>query len=267
MNGDNDSVIDFVPSGHPERAALLLRVNKLDIGRHGIIAAGTTYKDAPYSDKPFVNDASWGSYVFLKLVPGTPTTLMFGPPLTTQQITSPFRESFGGVPPETWPPVLRRINPKQDSDFPLATTAIVDGQESIVNAPRNYVTVDYVPAVRGGRVLTRLYFSPTVHNIPRHETPVPTAVNWDIPGANDFYVCLHDDIYVRPVRTGSAILVGAEARALSGTAGGEFFPATNFKTWQPYVFDDFQEETDGGFLRTEKVAIPPSLPKLVRDII
>lgn len=184
----------------------------------------------------------------------------FMKPKSAEAKEVPFREYYVEEQPPVWPAVLRRVTPQQDVNLPLSAAL---SNDTIANAARNYVTVDLIPPTPGGRILVREYLSPTQHDCPEPVGPVPTAVNWDIPGASDMYSCLHDDIYVPAVGEGGLIVVGIAARLMAVVGGGEFFPATEMKDWDVYTLSDGERPLpNGGWHRVERIAEPPEAPRV-----
>jgi len=205
------------------------------------------------------------SYVFTGLSDGPSGWLCFNwmAAKTDEEMNTPF-ETLPMLDNHTWHPILKDVRCRPDAEFPLATNV----GDTVVNTPRNYVSVDYVPEVEeGSRILLRRYYGPRVHNIPHHKVPVPTSPNWDIPGAQDMYrKVLHDDIGVFAGNNGAVIMSGPEAKQMLGISGAEFFPATNFTSWMPYVFKDTQTKDEfGGYLRESYLVIPPVAPKTIKD--
>lgn len=246
----------------PQIAMLTNSVPALETVYTSWTMAGKATMPAPYNAYQFsgLSSAPDGYIGFSFLAPKTDEQMLV-------QVIPDAPET--GTKPEPWYPLLRDARVRVDNETPISSTKLIDGVETVVTTPKNYVTVDYVPeANEGGRVIKRTYYGPRPHAIPAHIAPLATAVNWDVPGAQDFYKkCLHPDVGVFVGNNGATIIVGPKAKQLKNVPGAEFFPATNQQKWVPYTFRDTQRQDEfGGWIREELIAFPPKLPKTVTDI-
>lgn len=258
----------FIPleTPNPAEVAFKVSLNYKEFTAASLPVVGSAY--SAWANKDPLKISAWGTYVFVRMKTENDLLWFFWmKPKTAAEMLVAF-ETVPSTEPKPWPPMLRNVRCKVNNNIPLSAMQLVNGVETLTTAPRNFVTVDYVPeAEEGGRVLVKRYYGPTVHEIPAHEAPIATSVNWDIPGAQDFYrKCLHPDIAVYVTDEGAIILVGAKAKQYRNFPGAEFFPATNFLVWRSYTFSDVQEQDFiGGWLRTRKIAIPPKVPEVIID--
>lgn len=261
----SDNALRKHPTPAPGELAFSLDVTDEAACFQKLLVRGTAFKDMGLENPPGIGSMVGGvladTFVFTQITAEVPgyLTLYFLPPKTAAELAVPFDEFWSDELPPTWPAVLRRVSPEQDDNLPLSAALAND---TIANAARNYVTVDVVPPTQGGRVRVKLYYGPGHHACAEPERPVETTVNWDIPGASNIIPCLHDDIYVPAVGDGGLILTGTAAKAMAKVGSGEFFPATEMKTWETYHLSDGERPRDalGGCLRIVQMAHPPDMP-------
>lgn len=258
----------FIPlhTPNPAEVAFKVSVNYKEFTPALLPAVGSTY--TAWTNKDPLKVTDWGTYVFVKMETESELLWFYWMKAKTDVELGTAFETTSGTTSKQWPPILRKVKVRIDDTVPLSAMKLVDGIETISTTPRNYVMVDYVPEVEeGGRILVKRYYGPRAHSIPMHQVPIPTSVNWDVPGADDFYrKCLHPAIAVLVTEQGAVIRYGTEAERMKNYSGVEFFPATNFLTWQRYVFQDTQsQDSVGGWLREQHIAVPPSLPETIKD--
>lgn len=182
---------------------------------------------------------------------------------TEAEKATPFRSStkFDDF---TWHMVLKGIAVIADYGFPQSTYAVVDGQKTLVSAPRYYPREIFIPQTTCPTKFTvDEFISPTKFVIPQHPVPLPMPVNYQVLGEKrEFPLCLHDDLTLRATRTGTAqIVAGGTGGARSGAVGGYDFPATNFKEWTAHYIHDDQQFTNGVWHRVRIRVTPPPMPK------
>ena len=259
--------LEILPTPNPEEVAFRVRLSATGLFPSQLPRLNTPFnKCGILPIKSRVTQAELGLYEYTQMTKeGSYLWFYFVKAKKDSEMGEPF-ETVPACDSHPWPPMLREVKCTPDAKFPLATNV----GDSTVNTPRNYVTVDYVPeAAEGTRILIKRYYGPRIHLIPQHPAPLATSVNWDIPGANDFYrKALHPAIGVRVTDSGAEIIVGEAARHLKGVEGAEFFPATNMTEWTRYVFRDGQQkDSNGGWLREQWIAIPPHKPESIQDAI
>lgn len=168
-----------------------------------------------------------------------------------------------------WPMILLQARFAQ---LRVPNTTNIGG--SVVRSPRYRPLVDYIPGVdTGSRFIYQHFFAPSPFKVQQSPTPQPGAVSFVAPDGSmiDFPECLHDDIAIGDLQQITETY-NLESGALASDVGlvqGATFPATNFKTWRPFVLSDDQQEHEptGGQYRLRIIVIPPPLPKRVRKLL
>ena len=231
------------------------------------VVGTSLYGEIEYAAKPVPNpfEGYVLRYIKSEKQDGDFTRMFFGPPTTAEQAAVPVRTSsyFGDHP---WDPILVRLAFIEDRSFPHVTQTMTDaGVSGIRTAPRIYVREIYYPgASKGTRFIVDEFISPTPFNIPRYQTPIPTAVSYDFLGCSgSFPECLHEDIKIPAMTTALQEKLSTGATALGNALEGQFYPATNFTTWVPYVWKDTQDFKDGVWVRKRIRVYPPPLPELI----
>jgi hypothetical protein len=233
-------------------------------------ALGTEYKDwnVPTRDRSF---EELGDYEFTGLEAGPDGYLgfAFAKTKTEAERNTPFR-SYTKVDNHTWHTILLAIAVIPEDGFPQSTYAVVNGQKTLISAPRYYGRELYIPQMTLATVHTvEEFISPTKFVIAPRQQPMPMPVNYEVLGIQrEFPSCLHDDLFLPATRTGTAQVLASGTgggASRSGVLDGYDFPATNFKTWTAhYVFDD-QKFVNGVWHRTRIRVTPPPLPKAIRN--
>jgi len=163
-----------------------------------------------------------------------------------------------------WAPILHDIYFIPDKNFPLVTRG---PNGNIITAYRHYKRQVYTPGAHEGTKYVIESFIHTVEpKIPRYPTPVLGNVSYDfLEAEGSFPECFHDDLRIGPQQTAFASYNANTntTTAISGALQGQFFPATNFITWRPYVKKHTVEEVDVLYVSTRVTVYPPSLPEVV----
>lgn len=232
-------------------------------------AEGSLFSDFPLiPDQDLASDSRFGQYRFSECADEGPANMrfFFGKNKTPEEANDPFRSTWKKFGNHRWMPILKGIAIIQDYSFPRSTNAINLIQQGIATAPSNYDRVIYVPDCNEGtRFRVDEFISPVAFKIPRHRTPVATSVQYSVNGLRgEFQECLHGDIEIPASRTGNAEFFGTSGSVGSGSIEGQSFPATNFKTWIPYVVYDEQELQSGIWYRQRIRVYPPLRPKVIR---
>lgn len=265
-----EPMFDVVPTPNPKERGFWVRVSSAEYKpSKQPVPQETTYRAFQLDEGTRMNE-EFGGFIFTVVRPAqTPGFLRyyFLPPKTDAEMKQHFDEARH-TDAHSWLPILNALIITADDSLPLSATAVRNGAEGVVNGPRYYVNEDFIPdADEGTLVIVRKFYAPRHHRIPQHPAPIGTAVSYDLPGgvSGRFPKCLHQDIAIDPARTGTALLVGETATALSGSTNGQHFPRTNFRGWSPYVFADRESDPDelGGYLRTMMIAVPPATPRRI----
>ena len=236
-----------------------------NIGSNGAVITGAIYQ----SLMPLVpqNYAKlYGQYVLTEVARRYAgyVTLTFIEHQTAAQASQPWRvtSSFGN---HRWPPILLALAFIQDNTFQRSTNGAQGNNAAIVLGPSYYVREAFIPETNEGtRFVEEEFYSDTPFIIPQYETPVETAVSYDIPGARgSFPSCLHPKIVVPSMRSSSTIVVQGSASDIAGAINGQVFPATNMEEWQPYVLSDQQKFENGAWRRTRVTVYPPEQPEVI----
>jgi hypothetical protein len=232
---------------------------------------GSLFKDFPWAPDPSLQaENRYGLYVYTDCQSSSSPerdqaiTFVFGPYMTDEQKTTPFR-TYTESKNHRWPPILQALAIQQDYTFPNATNVVSGTNVGIVTAPRNYPKYVFIPEVNeGSRFVTEEFFSPTKYDIPQSPVPTATSVNVDILDVSlNFPECLHPKIQIPNTRTGDVQVVAGSATGAGGALNGQVFPATNFETWAVYVLTDQQEFTGVGWHRIRVRVFPPALPDAI----
>ncbi len=270
-NDTPDSVkYRLLPSPNPKEVVLAIRVNHdaLQPSQLAKINIGvTTYKEMPRIAIP-LRMPEFENYVFTDKIVAGPTSywFLFGPPKTIEEAAIPFRStpSFGNHP---WHPILLQLKFLRDPSFPNVINNSNGTNFGITTAARTFVREVYIPgASEGSRFIKDEFTSPVKFNIPSYQTPLASHVSYDFLGVSgSFPECLHDDILIPP-QTASLASYYVTGTVAGGQAiEGQFFPRTNFITWQPYIVSDDQELKDGMWYRVRTRVYPPPLPDQITE--
>lgn len=211
----------------------------------------------------------WGDYIYTwKLQVGEGVIRFFwAKNKTAAESMVPFRETTEKRN-HPWPPVLLALVLIPDYTF-LRTGKGYDpitNEISEVVAPNHYVREIFVPGVNEGTMMVkRMFYGPRKFDITQTPVPVPTSVSYDINGVHGrFPECLHPRIELASTRSGIAQVVAGVVSEVGGALEGQIFPATNFEQWEPYIYTDTQDQDEnGGWLRTQTLAIPPDPPDVI----
>jgi len=229
---------------------------------------GTLYSEWRFSLPARVTQG-WGNYVYTWKRPLGDGVIRFFwvKNKTEDEKKTPFRKT-SAKRNHPWPPILLSLVLVPDYTFLRQGKSFDVGSMEIgdVVAPNYYVREVFIPGINEGTLMIkREFFSPTKFKIPKSPVPVPTSVSYDINGVRgSFPESLHDNISIESSRSGIAQVVAGVVSEVGGALEGQFFPATNFKRWFPYIATDTQEQDEtGGWLRVQWLAVPPDLPKAI----
>lgn len=176
---------------------------------------------------------------------GATLSLLFLPSLSASQRDTPFR-TMTSMGNHRWPPILLELALLQERSIPQSNY---------------FVRERYIPDVNEGtRFVQEEFFSDVPYIIPSYEVPIPSSVSYDVSGARgSFPECLHDDITIKGTQTYNLITFLTAGSAF-GNLQGQFFPATNFIEWAPYVLSDDQN-FQSGYYRKRITVWPPEMPE------
>lgn len=243
----------FVPTPNPAELAISVTVSGQDLTPERMLTPGVdTYDDFKLGTRERVRDFSGYVFTYSEAREGL-VTFYFAKNKTNQERNTPFR-SLQKVDNFTWHPVLKQIKFLRDNSFPHATQYLDGADIKLRNAARYYARLVYVPAATEGTLfITEYFFAEVPFNIPQTPVPMAGAVQWHFMDCNGgFQECLHKRIVIGGQRTGPG-----------GVAGGQVFPATNFTQWEPFVTQDTQEFSGGGYLRIRVTVYPPPEPPTI----
>ncbi len=172
--------------------------------------------------------------------------LLFAKPCAVDEGGSPipFRTytRFGN---HYWHTILLKLEPVLVRGFPLSTQT---GTSTVSNANRYVIREVYIPAAtEGTRFVTDEFFSDQQFNIPTYETPIASALTYDIQNRRGgFPECLHKRLVFPSVPTVSGERLPEQV-----------FPETNFTEWESYILSDEQTLTESGWHRIRVRVYPP----------
>lgn len=252
-----------IPTPVPTERALLAIVEEATFANNPDILPATETRYDECSKYLIAKDyeKKWGSYLYTG--PQGPYGMLFAKAKTVEEANTPFRSTsrFGN---HRWPPILLYLGFEVDyvsqRSFPVSNgTDIGTGF-----APTYYDKVVYIPDVaEGTRFLKEEFFGPREFVIPQTPVPIPTAVQYILPGGGgqSFPECLHPTIRIPDFISSLTQTVAGATTAVGGAVEGQLFPATNFETWAPYILSDEQEQRDGGWYRVRIRIFPPAQPE------
>lgn len=254
-----------IPTPNPTERALLVGVEESAFANNPDIlpAIGTAYKDCAKALISKDYEKKWGEYIYTEQ--RGDYGLLFAKNKTVAEANTPFRTTtwFGN---HRWPPILQAILIIEDFGAPRSFTRISGTELVPAIGPSYYDRVVYIPDVsEGTRFVKDEFCGPTQFIIPQTPVPVPTAVDYLLPGGvgRSFPECLHPKILIPPTSTATAELVAGAAVGIGTSLEGQLFPATNFEEWSPYVLSDTQEITNGVWYRTRIRVFPPGQPDAI----
>jgi hypothetical protein len=232
--------------------------------------------ETPYNKMPgwadqTLNGMGYGDYILTMVKNGSEEMInfFFGKDKTKEEAAKPFHKYWKKHGNHRWPPILKSIEILADYSFPRSTNTIVDGVVGVAVGPTYFDRYVFIPDVNEGtRFLFEEFTSPRPFKIGVYRTPVPTGIQYSIPGlSGSFGECLHDDVLFPDLRTVTQVIAtGGTASLSNGNLAGQFFPKTNFKTWLPYVVYCEQEQDKGsGVWYMQRIRVfPPFRPRAIR---
>lgn len=216
-----------------------------------------------------VLDAGYGSYVLTEPGPMRDGYLSFHftAPSSTLSVDdlTPWSEKTIWVNDILWPDVLRYLyavegtqddmNQSQVNAFPLSQARVL--------------TLDRYELVKGGylptEVIVRRYLTSSLITGLRAERPMPQPVQYAWNRLRNSLDCLHEDIYVPEILTDAQRVpgFGTENADEVFANGQQFFPRTNFTTWQSHIYRIEQSDrpVNGLYETTTFEALPPAMPQ------
>jgi hypothetical protein len=221
----------------------------------------TTFSACKLPNK--IRQDEFGSYLFIKDEEGPSGyhEFIFAPPLTNEQVQTPYRTYFDTEPSMFWPKVLLSIQTYK---------RLFDNVH--VARPR------YKEAYQGPtRVRIEEYYSPSPFTIPVYEPMIDRGLNDEI-GTNvssgfntAFYSvgtlnldsCLHAAIRITVVLNPPVIVNIGSNNTITYSFAYLNDAATNYIDWpNEIVIDDRQREILGGFVRRRVTALSPAITKV-----
>jgi len=252
-----------VPTPNPAERSLVVTVTEDSFASSGgvIPVQGTLYGDPVW--KTFLPKdyfKNFQNFVYTGQVDAY--GLAFAMQKTEAEANTPFRTTVWKGN-HRWPPILLFVGFEVDyvsqRSFPVTDgTTVGTGF-----GPTYYDKTVYIPDVaEGTRFVKDEFFGPTQFDIPQTPVPVPTAVQYVLPGGagQSFPECLHPTITIPDFITSLTQTIGGSSADVGGSIEGQRFPATNFETWAPYVLSDTQEQQGGGWYRVRIRVFPPAQP-------
>lgn len=233
----------------------------------------TPYKEfAVYPQFPRVGE--FGDWVYIYSTDGAPDYMdfYFARPMTDAERNTPF-ETINSTRSYPWPAVLEYL------DFIVAnpnTTSAVAFQRRVLS-----------PSVTLSSDITIEHFlseRPWEEDEIGTDPPIPTEVvgsqviqlgtvssQFRFSSVNvNIGRCLHPE--VRLSGPGGAGLAGSQVVQNAGTlpqtnvlapTAGQYFPATNYTDWQPFVIEDVVQPVRGLYLREKVTIYPPTKPEAI----
>jgi len=187
---------------------------------------------------------------------------------------TPYKDPKTIWPTKTWHPILDRlyaIKGNVSEGFEGGDGIIYNGgsngSEGYTLNKTKTLTLDRLVLYPGitcpTEVIVREYLSSRPFTHVDVRVPVPTQVQYSYLGMQNSLVCLHPTITVPELIKGGKLVegFGTPNPQEYGEERGLVFPETNFRTWEPHIYDaEFSEENGVHHLKTYE-ALPPELPK------
>lgn len=206
--------------------------------------------------------SEFGSYICTKVDgSGKFHRAWFGKPKTAVEADTPFKTPEEDMGNHYWPPILKAVEITRNKVPKTANTG-----DNIYSGFTYSAVPIFVPnADTGTLFVLREMLSPVKFNIPQWPTPITGAVHFPLPNSSPFSFpeCLHDDIVIGGLQDLEQIVdtVGLAVTNRVGLVNNRNFPATNFKTWLPYILYDRQTQLATGlYHRRQMEVVPPPLP-------
>jgi len=252
---------DFVPMAtpNPEELSFKVSVNYRLISPSDVPSLGSTY--SAWSGKNPIRETDWGTYLFTG-VENSDSLLWFNfaKPKTAEETKTPFRTSTKFQEKE-WDNILLALNLVKDTGMTRTSTAFTGNRKITLSGPRYSLRPVVIPGgMRGTQFVKREFLSPTQFNIPQHETPIPLLVAYDVDGFEGQISCLHEDLEIKARRT---VVSASNGVAPVGVMAGQFFPATNFTTWEDHFISYEQNFVNAVWHRVQVEVIAPDLDEPV----
>lgn len=265
------TTFETVPTEDVGEVACLLRVPEDRILASTVITEGMTLSALATQLRVDLADArrrSFSDYILTQPAPKQNGyhTYYFGKPKTAAQMEVPFRST-----PDTmdirWDPVLLNLHGGTVQRDLTTETVDVGGtpttnQRVLTEFQDRYQLIPGI--MHPTEVLIEEFQSSTPWQQFDATRPVPTTVRYFYKGQQLSIDCLHDDVTVPDLTSGftrDEEFGTPNARTLPD---GQFFPATNFKRWAPYVYQDGQQFRNGVYYR-RRITIQqvPPLPRAI----
>jgi len=262
MDSQEIQILEPLALPVPGRLAMRFRVPK-SLTRQADMPTPltTTFSACKLPNK--IRQDEFGSYLFIKDEEGPSGyhEFIFAPPLTNEQVQTPYRTYFDTEPSMFWPKVLLSIQTYK---------RLFDNVH--VARPR------YKEAYQGPtRVRIEEYYSPSPFTIPVYEPMIDRGLNDEI-GTNvssgfntAFYSvgtlnldsCLHAAIRITVVLNPPVIVNIGSNNTITYSFAYLNDAATNYIDWpNEIVIDDRQREILGGFVRRRVTALSPAITKV-----
>lgn len=263
MDSQEIQILEPLALPVPGRLAMRFRVPK-SLTRQADMPTPltTTFSACKLPNKIRVDE--FGSYLFIKDEegPGGYHEFIFAPPLTNEQVQTPYRTYFDTEPSMFWPKVLLSIQTAKrlfDSVF--------------VARPR------YKEAYQGPtRVRIEEFYSPSPFTIPVYEPMIDRGLNdeigvnvasgfqsfWYSVGNLNLDACLHPAIDISVVLDPPIVVTIGFNSTINYSRAYLSDSATNYTDWpDEIVIDDRQREILGGFVRRRVTALSPAITKVI----
>lgn len=208
----------------------------------------------------------YGDYVFTYPEAGDGGMwLYYAKNKTDAEKNTPF-ETYSSRRDYHWPSVLEDLYIVGTTEFPQT---VGTGSGNVSSTTRYFPRFRYRPSVSyNSRVKIEQFLSPTKwpDSTFAKVQPVPTNIDAYFVGLSiNFERCLHGDIEFTELVPGAQVVFNAGMKnpPASRRTDKQFFPATNFTDWAPFVLDDRQQMTNGVFLRERISIFPPPIPETI----
>lgn len=264
---------DLLPTPHVGSRMVRLWVRQEHLRQNVTVTEGQTvaaFLSAIQVATSDVLTAGYGDYVLTEPGPtrdGGYLSFHFTAPSTSLRLKelTPWSQKTIWLPEYGWPDVLRYLYAVEGRATDQLRTQT--GANRITDT--KVLQLDRYELVQGGgfptEVIVRRYLTSGLITGLKAERPMPQPVNYAWNGLRNSLVCLHDDVTVPEILTQSQRIprFGTENAIEVANLGEQFFPRTNFLTWQRHIYRIEQSDrpVNGYYETVTYEALPPPMPQ------
>lgn len=235
-----------IPTMDPSESAFVFTLDDNLVLPSNLPVVGTKWSDWELGQRDREIDQEWKDYVFVDTTSAAPgrRAFVFGKLKSGSAADVPF-ESYTDNEFYRWPTVVRRREILSLVSTFSSSTSQTTGENKFFIKP----AAEVESLVKIERFQNAV---PWEAKAMRHRKPITDDLGSFVKD------CLHPDIIIsNPYSTGNNSIVYYVKPDL-GMRVDQFYPATNFTDWTPFVLRDSQKQVNGMWVR-EKVTIYPPI--------